>query len=277
MRKVHSAPAASARPDPPKDGARPFAPSMANPGSNEGVAFSTVCPENGNRHDEGTFIGLFETLEASLPKSSPKVVEFMGPKGGEGVTTLVHDFACCVTKRLRKAVLVIEGQPPEHPPGQGAKATPSPKRNREQHLRTAREAFGYGPAAGALVREPQAACPQRDGHSERAVHSFSDRELFIMRVPLSEITPLTLGRIIDGVAVQLNLVVIDASAPAPRAAGLAVARCVDGVLLVLDANTIDPIATQALISKLQEVGVKPLGMVLNRVASSSEVVVADGC
>lgn len=221
-------------------------------------------------HDESALVGLFQKLDTLLPASGPRIVAFMGPKGGEGVTTLVEDLAYCVTGRLGKAVLVIEAEPPVEIGRELAQREKRSDSDSAIDLTTARDAFGYGRSGGGLIAtqtEKGVSAPRRD--KEKAVHSVQGVSLYALKSSLADITPPRLETFLDGVGEPLDLVIIDSPSAAQRQTLLAISRCTDAVVLVLDANRIDPVTTEDMIAELRGLGVRVLGLVLNRVKSAS--------
>ncbi|MGF1614075.1 MAG: tyrosine-protein kinase family protein [Gammaproteobacteria bacterium] len=220
-------------------------------------------------HDEAILVGLFQKLDTLLPPSGPRIVAFMGPKGGEGVTTLVEDLAYCVTARLGKAVLVIEAEPPVEIGRELAQREKRSDSDPAIDLTTARDAFGYGRSGGGLVStqtEKGLLTPRRD--KEKAVHPVEGVSLYALKASLADITPAPLETLLDGVGQPLDLVIIDSPSAAQRQTMLAISRCTDAVVLVLDANRIDPVTTEEVIAELRGLGVRVLGLVLNRAKSA---------
>ena len=51
---------------------------------------------------------LHMNVEALLPMTPRKIIQFTGSRGGEGVSTIVREYACMAAAELGKSVLILD-------------------------------------------------------------------------------------------------------------------------------------------------------------------------
>ena len=65
---------------------------------------------------DAEMFSLYQNIEYLLPETPEKTILFMGLQGGEGVSTIVRDFARMAAARLDKSVLIMDAA--HHNPSQ---------------------------------------------------------------------------------------------------------------------------------------------------------------
>ena len=177
---------------------------------------------------EEEMLDLSHTLDTLLPQTSSKVVQFISSQLGEGSTTLSRAFAMVSALRLKKSVLMVEAQhtsPLLLPSGQTS--VPTGQELSTTDMSPTGEATP-SPALSNLF------------HSPRMHDVFSHLKQ------------------------RYDLVVIDSPPVAGAVEGLAIARHVDGVLLVVEAESTRWSTVNRVKDRLSKSGANILGVVLNK-------------
>lgn len=189
-------------------------------------------------------VGLFQNIEACLPNHKKRIVQFIGSRRREGVSTIVFELAKVTAERLGKSVLLLyDGR---FQPALSSLPSHQSKPVLDEFLR------------GECTLE-EVVC--RVGTAPLFVVDYSTKP----SVPISQIfTSSAMTSILEKLGRQFDLVLIDSPSLDACADGLAIAPRVDGVVLVVEAGrTPAPVARKAKESIIQ-CGGSLLGIVFNR-------------
>lgn len=206
--------------------------------------------------------GLCHTIDGLLSHPAPAAVQFLGPEGGEGASTLSRRLATVAADVLGRMVLLVDMDPPAT--GRPSlfrvapNESPEPIRHNELsagHL-THEEYIKRLVADPALMKDVLATTARSDyvlltmsatAGSDHAVPSSSHwKNLF------------------ESLKRHFQLIIVD-SAPAARSmASMAVCAAVDGVVLVLEAERTREVQARELSRKVSQAGGRLLGVILNK-------------
>jgi Mrp family chromosome partitioning ATPase len=184
---------------------------------------------------------LYNTLQGCLARTDSKVVQFIGPRGGEGVSTIAHAFAHVFATLTERRVLLLDaGRLPS--PGMG---------------RTARSSRSLVSAARMGEPVDSALSPTAHPSLFRAVVSVDPH-----RAMADELVAA------DGVWQQLrerfDLIVIDSPPAVPTAEGITLAARAEAVVLVIEAERTRASVAREAQDRLADVKANLLGVILNR-------------
>lgn len=188
-------------------------------------------------------VSLYRTIDMMLPNSEHKTVQFIGSQQGEGVSTIVMEFARAVATKLGLRVLVLDAA----------------YHNPVQHL-----------LFGKNQRHNRSEAPENRDSFEKGYYQTGLTNLCI--APLT--TPLTRSPLLADVNSTVaflaewkkvfDLVLIDSSPAATAPDGVALARHVDGVILVLEAERTQWGDAETVKERILVNGGKILGVVFNK-------------
>jgi protein-tyrosine kinase len=192
---------------------------------------------------EKEMIGLYQSIEGILPDCQAKALQFIGSQTGEGVSTIAREFAITAAKRLGKKVLILDAA----------------CHNSIQHLYfeiSHRYSWKEALSNGDLV---ESACyhagvtnlylsPISAGSTskQQAYFEQANAELF------SELKK------------EFDLIVVDSAPASVSAASMAMARYVDGVILVIEAERTRWQVASKVRDTIRKSGGKICGVVLNK-------------
>ncbi|TGU72346.1 tyrosine-protein kinase family protein [Geomonas terrae] len=189
-------------------------------------------------------LALCRSIDNLVPAHAPRVIQFIGIKGKEGVSTVVRELAVAATRMLKKRVLILDAA--HHAPSQHA------------HFGL-EEPYGWIEAIA-------------DGKPvTRACYPVEAEEQSLHLAPIAPNASLphwcadgaTLAPLFRGLKESFDLVLID-SAPALLSADtLATSRFCDGVILVFAAEGSWRLADAAKM-RIAEHGGAILGVVFNK-------------
>jgi Mrp family chromosome partitioning ATPase len=199
----------------------------------------------------GEMVRLLQTIQSSVPDQRARVIQFVGPQGGEGTSTIVRELARVAIGDFRKCVFLLDLSMHN-----GSAATQQitargdlpASRYEGAAVPTSRmgaplDATGGGEAEPAQLAS---AAPPDGGRAMFDVASSSAEE------PFKELRQ------------RFPLVFIDSPPIVRSLQGLAVCRHVDGTVMVLRAeHTRSPVALRAK-EMIQRAGGNLIGVVLNR-------------
>ena len=192
---------------------------------------------------EQEMIGLYQSMDSLLPDSPRKVIQFIGSKSGEGVSTIVRQYALMASFRMRKLVLILDAD-----------------QNSGDHA----EYFGIKESPGNDEELLD------NGAINRNIQRVNNSSLYLSSLyPLSGTTPQVFdaARLTAYFAVlkeRFDLVLIDSSSSANGAGITVLSRCADGVVLVLEADKTRWPVAENLKSKVQKSDGNILGVVFNK-------------
>lgn len=192
---------------------------------------------------DGELFDLYQHISGMLPENPARIIQFIGSRQGEGVSTIVREFARASAARFNRRVLIIDAA--HHHP--------------TQHLHfKVDDDFGWRDALAngtSLVK----ACYQSGEHN-----------LYLSPITL---TPTLSPRIHDPDAAALlfgelrqlfELIVIDSSPATTSADSVALTRLVDGVVLVLEAEKTRWQMVEKVKNRIVRNGGNILGVILNK-------------
>jgi Mrp family chromosome partitioning ATPase len=187
--------------------------------------------------------GLYQKVDALLSDLPRKIVMFIGSREGEGTSTIVQDYARTAATVFAKDTLILDADPWASP-GRGL-------------LRSVPE-FGWGDA----LAEP--------GLIERALTPTEEAHLFFSSMAPNTAAPpapvdfACFSTMLAGLRSRFDLIVIDSAPAFVYPDGIAIARCADGVILIVEADATRCHAARRVIRQLESCGAHILGTVLNK-------------
>jgi Mrp family chromosome partitioning ATPase len=191
---------------------------------------------------EDEMVALSRNIDALLEASPRKVIQFIGPQGGEGTSTVVRDFAMLSAARFGKSVLLLDADP----------QSPS------QHLFfRLQPQFGWG----EILRNKRT--------FRKAICRIGKTSLYVYPTPPG---PASLPEALfspgikefwDAAMEKFDLVLIDSAPASASPDGIALSCYVDGVVLVLEADKTRKPVAENLKNQILQNGGNLLGMVFN--------------
>jgi len=203
---------------------------------------ATLRPNVAEINLENEMIALYQNIETRLPELDRKVILFLSAKEGEGTSTIVREFARVAAKKLGKLVFVLDS------------GRNGPKKCLFLHItpecgweEVARE--GAGDVNGARRGEMDLEmCPA---------------DLLSGDVPINFYTPNILD-FWQSLREKYDLVLIDSAAASSSPDGIEIARRVDGVILVVEAEKTRWQVVENLKEKIENSGGNIMGIVFNK-------------
>ncbi len=192
---------------------------------------------------DAELFGLYQNISGLLPDVPGKTIQFIGSREGEGVSTIVREFAQAAASRFNKRVLIMDAA----------------HQNPTQHLHfNIRGSFGWRDALGS--GDPLC----------KACHQAGDENLFLS--PISS-TPCLTPHIHDRAAAcrlfselkhVFDLIVIDSSPATTSPDSVALTRFADGVVLVLEAEKTRWQVVESVKNRIVKNGGNILGVIFNK-------------
>jgi Mrp family chromosome partitioning ATPase len=192
---------------------------------------------------EEEMVRLHQHLDVLLPDVNHKVVQFIGTRQGEGASTAANEFARVSAARFGQRVLLLDADPYKAP-----QASPE-----------AVQLDDGGPTASAS-RDPEGVAPYQIGNAS----------LFVGTLPHgSGSTKSAAGSpqadaFWERLRQRFDLVLVDSLPAVTSADGLAISSKVDGVILVVEAETTRWPVAENLRDSILRSGGKVLGIVFNK-------------
>jgi protein-tyrosine kinase len=188
-------------------------------------------------------VTLSRNIDALLPASPKKIVQFIGSQAGEGTSTVIREFAMVSAARLGKTVLLLDGDP----------------QNPSQHL-----FFHLQPKFGweEILRNKRT--------FKKAICRIGDTSLYVYpNPPGSGALPRALfapeiKEFWDEAKEKYDLILIDSAPVSASPDGIGLARFVDGVVLVVEAEKTRKPVAESLKNQIAQGGGNLLGMVFNK-------------
>lgn len=192
---------------------------------------------------ESEMVRLYQSIDALLPDSPKKVIQFIGAHEGEGTSSIVREFARVASKIKNKPVLLLDAE----------------KRSANQSL-----LFGITPEN---KREDEW---DSEETMERAIAKIEDSDSPVCLISQNTIlypkyfySP-KISVFWEKLKERFDLILIDSPPASVSPDGIAISRNVDGVVLVLEAEkTRGPVA-QNLKDRIQKNGGNLLGIIFNK-------------
>jgi Mrp family chromosome partitioning ATPase len=195
------------------------------------------------RREQELMVGLYQQLAVAVASSPNKVLQFIGPEGGEGVTTIARRFGCAAVATAGKKVLILEG---------------GLDRGRS------REFFSVLPSMGwSDVTDPA-----RD--MDKAIYQVGNSTLYMspyaidLKVPVTASLADRIEGFLNVVRKKFDLIIVDSTPALGFDNSLLVSPKVDGVVLVLEAERTTVDIAEMVKEKITEIGGNVVGVVLNR-------------
>jgi len=192
---------------------------------------------------EQEMIDLHRQIDAILPGSPKMVLQFIGSRSGDGVSTIVREYAAMATARLGKSVLILDAN-------QG--------KSDQEHFFRIRNNRGWDQA----VCDPES--------MDKAISRIGDSNLYVSGLSYKSsavslpFDAYQLKKLFVGLKMRFDLVILDSSPVSSSTDYTLLSNCADGVLLVVEADkTRWPVADN-LKTKIQNSGGNILGMVFNK-------------
>lgn len=186
---------------------------------------------------------LHHQVEFMLANDSAKIIQFMGARRGEGVSTIVREFAKIAVERLGKSVLVLDS------------AYQDPARRININV-----TCEYG--GTELIEQGEL--------KDSAFFRFGESNLYFapISVQTSLVHPVTdLAATVtlwEKLKEKFDLILIDSSSDENLSDSIALSRKVDGVILVVEAGKTRRKVAENMKKKILANGGSILGVVLNK-------------
>jgi protein-tyrosine kinase len=186
---------------------------------------------------------LHHQVESLLTNSSNKVIQFMGSRRGEGVSTIVREFAKVAVERHGKSVLVLDAA--YRDPGQRVQ------------VNLPREYAWLD-----LVEEGKLI--------DKAFYRVGDTNLYFAPIsvqaalaPALQDATMTVN-LWDKLKERFDLILVDSSSDANSSESVGLSRNVDGVLLVLEADKTRKQVIEKIKNRILANGGNIIGVVFNK-------------
>jgi protein-tyrosine kinase len=210
-------------------------------GVNQQIAIPAHASRAVSLNDEMAW--LHHQVDFLLPSTPHKLIQFMGAHQGEGVSTIVREFAKIAVERHGKSVLVLDS------------AYQDPARKINFNI-TCEYGWLDLLEKGELI--------------DKALFRFGDSNLFFAPISFqaSLVTPLKDLSATSDLWMKLkerfDLILIDSSSDSNSTESIALSRNTDGVILVLEAEKSRRRMVKNIIKRISGNGGTVLGVVLNK-------------
>jgi len=192
---------------------------------------------------EADMFSLYQNIEYLLPDTPEKTILFMGLQGGEGVSTIVRNFARLATARLDKSVLIMDAA----------------HHNPSQHLFfDIKSEDGWKDIMGK-------------GESvDKACHQSGNTKLYLSPIsPQNALAPhiydhSSAAGFLEGLKHKYDFILIDASPAITSPDSIAISRYTDGVVLVVEAERTRRQVVENVKNKIARNGGNIIGAVFNK-------------
>lgn len=186
--------------------------------------------------DEEMF-SLYQSIDCLLPNVSQKTILFIGPQGGEGVSTIVREFARMAAARTGKTVLVMDAA----------------HHNPSQHIHFDIKGR-YGWKDVVHNGEPV----------DKACHKSGDANVFLSPMYSQVYDHYAAISFLEELHDKFDLILIDSSPAITSPDSIAISRFTDGVVLVMEAERTRQHVLESVKSKIERNGGKVLGIIFNK-------------
>ena len=191
---------------------------------------------------EREMVTLSRNIDALLPDTPRKMIQFIGSQPGEGTSTVIRDFAMVSAARLGKTVLLLDAD--LQCPSQHLSFHLQPKFGWEEILRNRRT---FRKAICRIGDTKLHVYPNPPGSTSlpKALFSPEVKEFW------------------DEAKEKFDLILIDSAPASASPDGIALSRFMDGVVLVLEADKTRKPVAENLKNRIVQNGGNLLGMVFN--------------
>jgi len=191
---------------------------------------------------ENEMVALSRNIDALLPDTPRKMIQFIGSQAGEGTSTVIRDFAMVSAASLGKTVLLLDADP----------------RSPSQHL-----SFHLQPKFGweEILRNKRT--------FRKAICRIGDTKLHVYPTPPGsaslpkELFSPEIKEFWEEAKERFDLILIDSAPASASPDGIALSRFMDGVVLVLEAEKTRKPVAESLKNQIVQNGGNLLGMVFN--------------
>lgn len=208
------------------------------------IPFKRRLPGNSSDRTKDTeMFCLYQNIEYLLPETPEKTILFMGLQGGEGVSTIVRDFARMAAARLDKSVLIMDAA----------------CHNPSQHL-------FFDIKGGAGWKDIMG-----NGESvDKACHQSGNTKLFLSPIsPQHALNPHVYDHpaatgFLEELKNRYDFILIDSSPAITSPDSIAISRFTDGVVLVVEAERTRKQVVENVKNKIARNGGNIIGVVFNK-------------
>jgi len=207
---------------------------VLSPGERPSTGFEVVA--------EQEMVTLSRSIDALLPDTPRKMIQFIGSQPGEGTSTVIRDFAMVSAARLGKTVLLLDAD--NQIPSQHLSFHLQPIFGWEEILRNRRT---FRKAICRIGDTKLHVCPTPPGSASlpKALFAPEIKEFW------------------DEAKERFDLILIDSAPASASPDGIALSRFMDGVVLVLAADKTRKPVAENLKNQIVQNGGNLLGMVFN--------------
>lgn len=187
--------------------------------------------------------GLYRSVESAVQDRFPAVLQFIGARGGEGVSTVVREFARIAALHCGKKVLILDAA--HHHP--------------TQHIHF-KSHYSYGWLDALREKEPIA----------KACYQVGKTTLFLSPISLQPTLSLwtkdktSAAAFFQELKGIFDLVLIDSSPAGSSPESVAMSRFVDGVIIVVEAEKTSWRVAASVKESIIKNGGKMLGVTFNK-------------
>jgi len=208
---------------------------VLSPGERPSTGFEVVA--------EREMVTLSRNIDALLPDTPKKMIQFIGSQAGEGTSTVIRDFAMVSAASLGKTVLLLDADP----------------RSPSQHI-----SFHLHPKFGweEILRNKRT--------FRKAICRIGDTKLYVYPPPPGsaslpkELFSPEIKEFWEEAKERFDLVLIDSAPASASPDGIALSRFMDGVVLVLEAEKTRKPVAESLKNQIVQNGGNLLGLVFNK-------------
>jgi protein-tyrosine kinase len=192
---------------------------------------------------ENEMILLYQNIDALLPDSPKKVIQFIASREGEGTSTVVREFAGVSSRILDKSVLLLDAD--KRYESQSRFFSITPGSGLEEDLKNDE---GVEKAIAKIEDSQSSVCLISHNSILHPKHFYSPKiEIFWEK--LKE---------------RFHLILIDSPPASKSPDGIVLSRRVDGVVLVVEAEKTRGPVVENLKQQIQKTGGNLLGIVFNK-------------
>ena len=192
---------------------------------------------------EQEMIDLYRQIDSLLPDSPNMLLQFIGSRSGDGVSTIVREYAAMATARLGKSVLILDANQGE---------------NDQKHFFRVTNNFGWDQAVCNLEIMDKAI--SRIGNSNLYISGLAHRPSTIPQL----FDHCQLKKLFVGLKMRFDLVLLDSSPASSNTDYTLLSRCADGVLQVVVADKTRWPVAENVKAKILKNGGNLLGLVFNK-------------
>lgn len=191
---------------------------------------------------ENEMITLYQNIETLLPELEKKVILFLSAKEGEGTSTIVREFARISARKMGKLVFLLDSSQKSQQQYIFLHIVPESTGNETGRV-------GIPPGKDVWLDEMDLEmCPLDLPHGSSLLNFYSPKILEFW----------------ESLKQKYDLILIDSSSASSSPDGVEIARRVDGVVLVVEAEETRWQVIENLKEKIENSGGNILGIVFNK-------------